>query len=274
MNMTVIVIMALLGLVVVVITKMNFSIVGYFQNINTGAVFAPIAALVDQHITMVGNNIVVPGFLKKIYGAFIMSAWIQRGRIVAPSMRATSYPEIGQLNDPYMIGTPWHVEWYKDRPKDLDVGENLQCHVEEAGAGAQNMFGLYIMSDGMVDAPDGEEECVEAIGATLLVANVWTLCPMVPVQQLRSGRYAVVGMRAESAGAVAARLVPPGGAYRPGCIGTRSPGAPCIPEFRYGNLGKFCEFDAAFFPAVEFLSQTGDLAERVFLDVIRIGDST
>jgi hypothetical protein len=77
-------------------------------------------------------------------------------------------------------------------------------------------------------------------------------------------------MRAESAGAIAARLVLPGSAYRPGVIAYDAGSDVEIEKFRMGNNGSLGEFSHQFIPAAEFFAASADTSEVVYLDVIKI----
>src|SRR5260370_10251596 len=81
-----------------------------------------------------------------------------------------------------------------------------------------------------------------ATGTTVLGVLVWTLVPFVLAESLPRGRYQVVGLRAQSAGLIAARLVFAGGPSaqapgRPGALGTNNDRHPQHAMFRYGKLG-------------------------------------
>ena len=102
-----------------------------------------------------------------------------------------------------------------------------------------------------------------------LVVDTWTPQEMVLVDRIETGRYQVVGMRAHSAGLVAARLTRLGGSpWRPGCLGVDAYTDIEHPMFRNGGLGIWGEFQESNIPAVEFLSISADTAQEVTLDLI------
>jgi len=122
--------------------------------------------------------------------------------------------------------------------------------------------------------------------AATLSANAWTNSALTYATTglglgtgiLPSGRYGVVGMRAQSAGLIAARLVPNGGGQgpRPGVIGfdafTDTEEKDSI--FRGGRLGNgapWTEFTDTSIPTVDFLSISADTAETVWLDLVYLG---
>ena len=105
-------------------------------------------------------------------------------------------------------------------------------------------------------------------GDTLTV-DQWTAGEMTLTDRIETGRYQVIGMRAFSAGLVAARLTRLGGSpWRPGCLGVDAYTDLEHPMFRNGGLGVWGEFVEANIPAVEFLSVSADSAQEVTLDLI------
>jgi hypothetical protein len=87
---------------------------------------------------------------------------------------------------------------------------------------------------------------------------------------LPAGSYDIIGMRAVSTGAIAARLVIPGFEWRPGVIAYDAVGDVELPRFRYGNAGVFGRFTHDSPPTVDFLSVSADTSETVFLDVVKV----
>jgi hypothetical protein len=116
----------------------------------------------------------------------------------------------------------------------------------------------------------GEIFTVKASTSVTLSANQWTNAAITFAQTLPRGRYQVVGMRAKSTGLVAARLVFPGYAWRPGCLGSAAYNNVERPEFRQGRMGVWGEFDHNVPPTVDFLSISADSNPEVWLDLIKI----
>jgi len=101
------------------------------------------------------------------------------------------------------------------------------------------------------------------------VANAWTNGALTFSQTLPRGTYQIVGMRANSAGLRAARLVVPGYSWRPGCIGCDADSDLAADRFRHGKAGVWAEFSHDAPPTVDFFSASADTAQVVLLDLIK-----
>lgn len=251
---------------------MSFTLVGYDESQDTSNALVNVAALADQSITTQGDDILVPSFARNLAGVAAIGATITQARITSPSLRKQSQVDVAPINvaaEP-SAPTPWLSMW--DRPRALVVGEGLRAQVAENAAGAERETVLvWLASDDAPPVPEGPVETIRVDFTTTLGANVWTIGTGTVAQQQNAGRYAIVGMRAESAGLKAARLVIPGSEYRPGCIGYDANGDVEDARFRRGGLGRvWGEYEHTFLPQVEFLSVSADTSETVWLDVVLV----
>ena len=146
----------------------------------------------------------------------------------------------------------------------------MTCEILSNPAAAQRQWLVLWLADGPPAPATGRVFTVRATGATTLVLDQWTLVPLTLIENLPRGRYALVGMRARSAGAVAARVVGIGWRWRPGVLGCDAQGDLDHPMFRMGGLGVFGEFEDTDLPQIEFLSTVADTAEDVYLDLIQL----
>lgn len=250
---------------------MPFTLAGWTESQDSAAVLVQAAALSDQSLSTSGDDIFVPDFAPNLMGAFALGATISQAQITSPSLRKGTQWDISPINigaEP-IFPLPWLERFFTPRP--LVPGEGLRGLVAEAAAGAEQDTLLCWLGDTIDAMPSGEIQTIRATNGSTLVAYAWTIGTLTLSQQLEAGRYAIVGMRALSAGLIAARLVIPGSPFRPGCVGVDlSTDAP--PEiFRHGGLGNWGEFEHTYVPQVEFLSASADTAQVVHLDVIKVG---
>jgi len=249
---------------------MPFSVVAYTESQDTAGVLTEVAAATDQHITTDGDDILVPEWAPNLAAVCAIGATISRAQISSPSLRQRTLLDVSPLNigaEP--LGAQAYMPMF-ERPITLEPGEGLRALVAEGAAGAEQETVLVWLASEMEGVPEGDIEQIRCTSATTLTAFSWSLCTLTLSQQLRAGTYAIVGMRAISAGALAARLVIPGSQFRPGVVGydAESDYAPEI--FRPGALGVYGTFDHRFIPQVEFLSVSADTSEVIYLDVIKI----
>lgn len=249
---------------------MAFTIVAWSESQDSGGVLTQVQAVTDQHITTDGDDILVPAFAPNLAGVFAIGATITQAQISSPTLRKGLLYDVSPLN----VGAePVNRPYVHDRfenPIPLTVGEGLRALVAEGAAGAEQDSVIAFLQSEFEAAPSGDILTVRATATATLTPYQWSLCTLTLSQQLEAGRYAIVGMKAISAGAIAARLVLPGSQFRPGVIASDAEGDVTIPEFRYGKKGVYGEFEHTFVPAVEFFSISADTAETVYLDVIKI----
>ena len=249
---------------------MSFSLVAWSESQDTAGVLTNVAAVADQHITTDGDDVLVPSFAPNLAGVFAIGATISQAQISSPTLRKGLLYDISPLNvgaEP--VNRPYLHERFRN-PIALTPGEGLRALVAEGAAGAEQETVLVWLQSEFEEAPGGEILTVRATATATLTAYAWSLCSLTLSQQLEAGRYAIVGMKAVSAGAIAARLVIPGSEYRPGVVAADSEGDVSVNDQRYGIHGVFGEFEHTFPPQVEFFSVSADTAETVYLDLIKL----
>ena len=281
-----------------------------FQQI--GAVAGTVAlqnvpGLADSHVTVQGNNIIVPSQCNKILAVYAahnatVGSLCNAFQLTSPSLRATSLVDLpmweinGLAAAAAAVGIPGNladttglvdvagntpVNDFKESPIELTPGEALQCltSVDVAAVGYMGFVNV-ILTDGVLAQPFiGRIETVVADGQAAAVAGAWTPSAMVFRQALRAGTYAVVGARFSSTTGRAFRLVFGNQGPRPGTIATPQHGAgayaandPLHGMFRYGRAGVWGTFSHVNPPIPEILCAAADAAavQDFYLDVIKI----
>src|SRR5260370_3883615 len=155
------------------------------------------------------------------------------------------------------------------------TGEASTFDINSAPAAVQAQWGLVWFADGPIAPIVGNMFTARATGTTVLGVLVWTLVPFVLAESLPRGRYQVVGLRAQSAGLIAARLVFAGGPsaqapWRPGALGANNDRHLEHAMFRYGQLRNWGAFEDTAPPQIKCLSTPADAAETFYLDLIQI----
>ena len=261
---------------------MGYTLIAFYESRAGVAALDNVAGLADQHVAVAGDNITVPPKWNEILAAWTgmsnATDTLVAARLSAPSMRGKTLLDLANLEAIAAGGTlepssPTPINVFAGRPVKLTSGEFLNLLQESSGATAANLCtGLVFLGDGDYGNPYAgmPVQTVRATGSTTLTANAWSACTITLDQQLAAGRYAIVGMRAQSAGAQAARLVMQETPARPGVIAYDSNADIEHPMFRNGNLGVFGTFVHTAIPQVEFLSLSADTAETIFLDIVKI----
>lgn len=249
---------------------MGFSLVAWSESQDTGGVLNEMVALKDQHVTTKGDDILVPSFAPNLIALYALGATISQAQFSTPSLRERSLIDISPIDINAKPASNPHIVDFVHRPIALTAGEGARFFVAEGADGAERETGLAWLQGEAEDVPSGEIETIRCTATTTLTPYQWSLCELTLSQQLRAGKYAIVGMSAISAGAIAARLVIPGSAYRPGVIAFDAESDFGTTYGRYGGLGKWGEFEHVYPPQVEFLSVSADTSEVVYLDVIKV----
>ncbi|MBA7617771.1 hypothetical protein ES703_25089 [subsurface metagenome] len=247
-----------------------FTMVGYYDA-TSHAALAAIAAIADPHVRVSGNDIYVPA-LNKILGVFAGGADLTDCRLQSPSLRRLVNQRIEHVYPEALPPGSWYGQTahiWKERGRTLDVAESLNAFCINAGSTAEYVF-IWLM-DKLEALPAGEIVTIEATATRTDVAANWVNGALTLSQTLPAGRYAIVGMRAVSTATVAARLVFPDFSPRPGVIGSQAYYTPSIPDFRYGGLGSWGEFEHDAPPTVDTIANvSASVPHIVQLDLIQV----
>jgi len=249
---------------------MAFSLVAWSELVDTGGKLTEIDAVLDQHVTTDGKDVIVPSFASNLVGVYAIGGTISGAQISSPTLRRSLLYDLSPL-DVYTKATglyAYHLRF--NNPLALTPGEGLRALVAENAVAEERETVIVALQGEPETVPEGEIHTVKCTSTTTLTPYEWTLCPLSLTQQLEAGRYAIVGMRTITGGGIAARLVIPGSEYRPGVISDHVEGYNTMPEMRYGRTTVFGSFEHTFVPQVEFFSSTADTAQIVFLDVIKV----
>lgn len=248
-----------------------FTVGGWTASVDQAAM-AAIAGIPDPHLTISGNDLRVPGWANKLMGVYAQGVNITQAQLVSPSLRAFAPFDVEPIDRG--AATPSSPNLYVDlygHEWEFVVDESINFLASEDAAGASRLCGFVFLTDGNYPQASGEIITVRATSATALVAFTWTNVPLTFANVLPAGTYSIVGMRAESAGMLAARLVLPGYGYRPGCLGQIATNKVQDVEnrFRYGNAGVWGTFRNTVPPTVDAFSATADATQTYWLDLIK-----
>jgi len=248
---------------------MPFTLVAFDES-QDSATLANIAACADPHVRVVGDDIYVPPAWPHLAGYYFLGVAFTQGQVLSPTLRRICNLDVepGDRSAEPSSPPPFHDLFANPIP--LEGGEAINCAAAEDGANGQYSNALLFLSDGPLTPVTGPIFTIRATNASTLTARAWTNGALTFSQTLPRGTYQVVGMRAQSAGLIAARLVFPGLSQRPGCIGFDADGDLEPQRFRKGNAGVWGEFVHDAPPTVDFLSVSADSSQVVHLDLIKI----
>ncbi len=255
-----------------------------YQISSTGSAFPTIAPVItDTVMTPTGNGFQsFPSPYNAIYAAAAVGPNITRAQITAPSLGVKRFsPEIvpRRVGANFSLTTPEY--WVPQTPYGLNAGEEVDVNIADNGAVANLKTALIWFSaktgPTKMPAGDGYIRMIRATATKTLTANAWTNTSITPDTSLEAGSYSLVGFLPISANIYAARAVITGQPVRPagiGFAGTEAVAADLdstyvlIGPFMFKDLGRFTH---TTIPTFDFLSNTADTAETVFLYVIKLG---
>lgn len=131
---------------------------------------------------------------------------------------------------------------------------------------------LLGVSDGpMTPMPAGDVFTIRGVATTTLIAEAWVILSVTWASILPTGRYAMVGGVAISAGGIGFRAIFEDQVNRPGGVAFDAEADITHPMFLKGGLGVWGYFTGNRMPAIEMLSISADTAETVYMDFVKVG---
>lgn len=241
----------------------------FYQSTSLGSLTA-LLAVPDTQIFTSGDNLRVDptvDMLASSYNVYLGTTFTQT-QIVTPSLRMIAPLDVSQNNlTVSSTVAPSLLDLYAN-PKQLAGNETLTYSQNGAHSGAVAAYGIVDFVDAPIKPVTGNIFTVRATGAAALSAGVYVNTGLTFDTVLPAGNYQVVGLRAEGANLIAARVAFVGQVYRPGCPGAPTPGTPDYWQYRAGNLGVWGTFNINQPPTVDCLG-ISDSAQAFYLDLIQ-----
>ncbi|MBA7574515.1 hypothetical protein ES708_16324 [subsurface metagenome] len=257
---------------------MSFTVVA-FQAARAAAIVpaAIVAGQPDEHVQVIGNDIIVPKFRHLIgqfagHGVTAVPGTPEDAWLDSPSLRRVSRNEISSPMDMAVAPLVDNVAMNPLNPIPLDEGEALNAFLENTAvcAAGLGIVGAWL-SDGAITPVKGEIRTIHATSVVAGTTAVWTNGVLALALDLPKGEYQCVGARVQ-AGATAGlfRLIFPEQWHRPGGVSTRVFLDIDLPQFRYGNLGVWGNFTHRVLPRLEVLNVETVVNPEIWLDCIKI----
>lgn len=250
---------------------MPYTIVAFSEAQDEGGVFQRMAGAIDEHVRVVGDDIIVPSLSYIIGACAFVGENGNQARLLAPSLRG-----LGPL---YVVPLTLNIspagtegEFFKpENPIPLVPTEALNAENNANPTTAELHTVVVALSDGTVTPYTGPYHTVRATVTMALVPGAWAYSELTFEDDLQVGTYDIIGARCECATGIAFRFVPIGIAHRPGGI--------CVPErnsydvdrIRKGELGVWCSFDTTQPPGLEILgsSTVSSATYPVYIDIVK-----
>lgn len=257
---------------------MGNHLIGFFQSVDSASL-TEINTLVDDVLTRTGaTRYLVPAEYNQVLWGAALGANVTRAQIFSPSLevRRENVELVPRRRGAAAFSLGFPEIWIPGRPIPMIPTEEISARVAEDAAGASTVYSIIALGPPQLpQMPNGEIRHVRATGTTTLTANAWTTCALTLDSALEPGEYALVGWKAISAGAIAARAIITGQVWRPGLpalAGTEAAAVDHNPtlldDLMFMNFGIFTHVNI---PQFQFLSASADTAETLILYIIKVG---
>lgn len=243
----------------------------WYESKDPGGALVLLAAVPEQTLFAVGDDLRVPESMPNIIGAAALEndASGVQAQVQSPSLRMLSNLDIEPIILAAVFGSPPEVLFHPENPIPVTAEEALNFAVLSDPAAAAAHYGLVWLADGPQLPIAGHVFSLRATATVQQVAGAWVNGNMTYTQTLPAGRYQVVGMRVRSTDLVAARLVFPEQIARPGVPAVNAIADIDVKTFRYGRSGIWGEFPHTTPPTLDVLGGTA-AAQTVILDLLRV----
>lgn len=248
-----------------------FHLAAFYKSVDPSDALTLISAVADQAVRTNGNDLVVPNAIANLLAEAALSAATTPSiaQVQSPSLRQLANQDVLPVLTSAKFGGNPPVQGHWQSPRALKGAESLNFAINATGGAAAANYGLVWLGDGPLSRTTGNMFSVHATGAATLSAGEWVNTALTFDETLPSGTYNVVGMRAQGANLVAARLNLVGQGYRPGVPAVNATGDQDYLPLRMGSGGSFGVFDVNQPPTIDCIGAT-DTAQSIILDLIKV----
>jgi hypothetical protein len=199
---------------------------------------------------------------------------LTRGQFQAPSLRDYGNLDTQPINSGTAFENPPRLDDFSLKMVPAAQSEEWDMFAAQTNATLSEIeTGFLWSSDGnIIPVPPKRIVQIHWNASVTLAVGKWSLIQMTLAQPLAAGTYAVVGARALSAGLLAFRFVPSGGASattnRPGGVGVQAEDSLDWPRQRRGGWGTWLTFTNVTVPQLELFSLSADTSEEGDIDIV------
>lgn len=254
------------------LNRTYFHVAAMRASIANGITNGPLSAVNDNILSVnSAGQFLVPEKLQ-LRAASVGGINLTRTRINTPSLRYIALPYLAPINTAVAIPSPPNVFDAGENGPMLPPADSIVLEATHSDAAPQVMYGVMFLRQGFKPQTPGVEYRIRLTATITGVVGSWASGSMTPDQTLPSGIYDINGLDAFGTNLLAARLIFPGGGYRPGCIARNAALSIAHPIWTSGALGCYGTFDSVNLPNLEVYVEAANSAQEVYMDVVRTGD--
>lgn len=249
---------------------MNFHLLAFEKASAGGVTLEDVPGIQDDIIALnQSNHYLLPQDMQVRF-AYVLSPNATLAQISTPHLRQVALPAIEPLDIGTNVTSLPAIDW--NRPPWCRVMQNDELTMlqsDNAGGAIQKVgiMGLFVNDN--VNVPQNEIYTLRATSAVTTNVRTWSTTTITFDQTIAVGTYSIVGMDCIGANVIAARLILPGGGFRPGCLGRTTQATKPDLRFRKGYLGEWGTFTNTAPPSVQLLTSGAGVTQEIILDVIK-----
>lgn len=252
--------------------KTYFHLAAFRGSVTNGTTNTAIAGVNDNILTKASSGAFLAPDGSRIVLGSSGGVNASRSRINTPAMRAVGLPYIAPIGTGVTNQAPPNIANYTSFGPMPAAADEISVEATHTDAGAQIQWALMWLRFGRKEWTPGMKYRLRATSAITGVVGSWASGAITFDQTLPSGIYEIQGMDAFGTNLLGARLIFPGGGWRPGCLARNAVASQNSPIFTDGTLGAFGQFDSVNVPQLEIYVEAANSAQEVYIDMVRIGD--
>lgn len=249
-----------------------FHLAAFRESIAAGTAFTQVNGVLDNILTRSANSNFIAPSGSQIVASIGGGVDAARQRINTPSARYVGFPSIAPLGTGVTANNPQNLAFWGGagiRPADAD---EISVEAVQSNVGAQVAWNLMWLAFGRKPWTPGMQYRLRWTASITGVVGSWASGALSFDQTLPSGIYEIQGMDAFGANLLGARLIFPGGGWRPGVLAHETLSTVPRREFVDGSFGVFGQFDSVNQPQLEIFVEAANTAQEGFFDLVRVGD--
>ena len=250
---------------------MRFHLLGFEKASAGNVAFEDVPGIQDDIFNLNAASHYLPPENVAVKAAYALSTNVTSAQIVTPHFRTVALPAIEPIEQALLPSSVPNIDWYNPPYPRILQNDVISLNESDAVVGAIQKVGLlWVTADDNQNIPQGEIYPLRATAANTTNLRTWQTSTLTFDQTIPVGTYSVVGMDAIGANLIAARLIFPGGGFRPGCLARSTDLVKPDYRFRKGRLGEWGRFTNTAPPSVQFLGSAALVTQTVILDVVKV----
>lgn len=249
-----------------------FHLSAFRGSVTNGTTNTAIAGVLDNILSRSANNNFLAPDKSQIVAAVSGGVNASRARINTPAVRQVALPMIAPMSTGVAAINPQNWAYYGSGGPRPQPADEVSVEYTHSDAAPQIGFALMWWVFGRKQPQPGTLYRVRWTATITGVTGSWASGALTFDQTLPSGVYEIQGMDAFGTNLLGARLIFPGGGWRPGVLAHNTLSTQPIEDFTDGTLGAFGQFDSVNVPQLEVYVEAANTAQEGFLDLVRIGD--